>query len=475
VRIDLKRVIVGRPLPADDHEAQRLTKAAGLAVFGPDAVSNTAFGAETLLRVLVPVAAMAALSYVVPLTVAILVMLAFLGLSYAQMINAYPRGGGTYAVCGRQMGSLAAEVAGSALLVDYTLTVTVSVAVATRTTTSAVTGLRGRETLICVGLIWILAVINLRGIRESKRVAMVPAYTYVAVVAGLVVWGLLRSASGGLGRLPVDQAQLRAATDGGRLVTGVTAVYVLRAFAAGTVALSGVEAISNGVPTFEQPRRRNARITLAWTLGLLGSTLLGVAILTARLRPTLSTTETVLSTLGAAVFGRNSMLYILLQAATMLILLFAANTGFSDFPRITAVIAGDGRLPRPLADRGERQVFSKAILLAAGLSSGLVLGFGSDVEVLASLWAVALLLTFTMSQLGMAAHHVRERKRGWRVSIAVNALGATATTLSLGVLMVTTFGDGAWLLAIAVPTLVLTFRAFARHSRKPDDNLTTAR
>jgi amino acid transporter len=268
-----------------------------------------------------------------------------------------------------------------------------------------------------------------------------------------------------LGRLPVDDGQLRAAT-GGRLLAGITTLTLLHAFAAGTVALSGVEAISNGVPSFRPPEARNARLTMAWTVGLLGSTLLGVAVLVERLRPTFSHTEIVLSSLGAAVFGRGSLLYLLLQAATATILLFAANTGFSDFPRLASVIAGDGLLPRQLAERGRRLVFSKAIVVLAGLATALVVGFGSDVGVLAALWAVALLLTFTTAQLGMAAHQAHSRGGAWKVLLAVNLVGAAATTVALVVLMLTSFTDGAWLLAVVIPGLVVVFRAMTRHHRR---------
>ena len=458
----LKRCLVGRPLATSDLEGQRLSKRVALAVFSSDAVASTAFGTEVILRVLVPVAGMAAIGYLTPLSVLVVAVLAILVVSYRQTIYAYPSGGGSYIVSRENLGTTPSLVAGASLLVDYTLTVSVSVAAGVAAITSAVAPLRGHQVALGVGLVVLIAAANLRGVRESGRLFAVPTYGYILMMGLLIGWGLLRSLSGSLHPLPVDRAELDHLTHGGVLLTGVTLFALMKAFASGAVALSGVEAISNGVPAFRRPESRNAAITLAWTGFFLASIFLGVAALCLHLRPTLSEKETVLSTLGHHIFG-SGPLYGALQAATAAILCLSANTAFADFPRLSSVIARDGFLPRQLASRGDRLVFSNGIVALAAAAAGLLVAFGGTVEALVPLFAVGLFASFTLSQAGMVMYHLRQREPGWRWSALINAVGTGATTLVLVVVLVSKFTAGAWVPTVVIPAVVLVFKAIHRH------------
>jgi amino acid transporter len=458
----LKRVLVGGPLATSALEEQRLSKTVGLAVFSSDAVASTAFGTEVILRVLVPVAGMAAIGYLTPLSLLVVGVLVILVVSYRQTIHAYPSGGGSYIVSRENLGTTPALVAGASLLVDYTLTVSVSVAAGVAAITSAIAPLRGHQVALGVALVALIATANLRGVRESGRVFAVPTYGYIAMMGLLIGWGLFRSFTGSLHHLPVDQAELNRLTQQGALLTGVTVFALMKAFASGAVALSGVEAISNGVPAFRRPESRNAAITLAWTGFFVASIFLGVAALCLRLHPTLSEKETILSTLGHHVFG-SGPLYGALQATTAAILCLSANTAFADFPRLSSVIAQDRFLPRQLANRGDRLVFSNGIVALAVAAGGLLVAFEGKVEGLIPLFAVGLFASFTLSQAGMVMYHLREREPRWRWNAAVNAVGTAATTGVLVVVLVSKFAAGAWIPTVVIPAVVLAFKGTRRH------------
>lgn len=460
----LKRLLIGRPLATHDSVSQRLRKLVALPVFSSDAISSTAFGTEVILGVLVPVAGMAALNYVTPISLIVIALLVVLLVSYRQTIFAYPSGGGSYIVSRENLGQTPSLVAGASLLVDYTLNVAVSIAAGTAAITSAIASLRGHEVALALALLALVTLANLRGLRDSATLFSVPVYLYVAMMGLLIVVGLMRIALGGLHPLPVDHAQLAHFTRGATVLAGVTLFSFLKAFSSGAVALSGVEAISNGVPNFRPPESRNAATTLMWTGILLGGIFLGVALLAVRLKPTLSTQQTILSTMGSAVFGgRSNPLYGILQASTAAILCLSANTSFADFPRLSSVIARDGFLPHQLARRGDRLVFSNGIIALSLAGGGLLVAFGGKVDALVPLFAVGLFSAFTLSQAGMVIHHRRQREPRWRRNAAINGLGATATALVLVVVLVSKFTAGAWIPTVVIPMLVLVFRAIKHH------------
>ncbi|HXW32249.1 MAG TPA: APC family permease [Acidimicrobiales bacterium] len=464
-----KRLLIGRPLATHDAVTQRLRKLVALPVFSSDAISSTGYGTEVILSVLVPVAGMAALHVLVPISLIVVVLLVILVVSYRQTIFAYPTGGGSYIVSRENLGQTPALVAGASLLVDYTLNVAVSIAAGTAAITSAIVPLRRHTVAVCVVLLVLVTIANLRGLRESATLFSVPVYIYVGIMGLLIVVGLVRTTFGGLHPLPVDKAQLAHFTGGAAVLGGVTVFAFLKAFSSGAVALSGVEAISNGVPNFRPPESRNAATTLMWTGILLGGIFFGVALLAVRLKPTLSTEQTILSTMGAAVFGgRSDPLYGVLQAATAAILCLSANTSFADFPRLSSIIAHDGCLPHQLARRGDRLVFSNGIIALALAAGALLVGFRGNVNSLVPLFAVGLFTAFTLSQAGMVVHHRRRREPGWQRNAAINGLGTLATGLVLVVVLVSKFTSGAWIPTIVIPTLVVVFRRVHRHYASVD-------
>jgi amino acid transporter len=459
----VKRLLVGRPLASREFEHQRLPKRLALGVFSTDAIASTAFATQEILVVLVPAAGMAALGYLVPISLLVVALLVIVVASYRQTLYAYPNGGGSYIVSRENLGTNPSLVAAASLLVDYTLTVSVSVAAGVAAITSAISPLRGYEVELGVALIALIATANLRGVRESGRLFAPPTYIYVGIMTLLVVWGLFRTFTGDLQPLPVNQAQLDHFTGNETMLGGVTFFLLMRAFSSGAVALSGVEAISNGVQAFRKPESRNAAITLMWTAFILGSLFTGIAILADQLRPTLSENETILSQMGHAVFGGSGPLYIVLQASTAAILTLSANTAYADFPRLSAIIAQDGFMPRQLANRGDRLVLSNGILVLSIAAGALVIGFGASVSSLIPLFAVGLFTAFTLSQAGMVVHHWRLREPRWRVGLAINGVGALATTLVTAVILISKFTEGAWIPALVIPLLVLLFNGIRHH------------
>ena len=459
----VKRLLIGRPLSSREFEQQRLPKRLALGVFSTDAIASTAFATQEILVVLVPAAGMAALGYLVPISLLVVALLVIVVLSYRQTLYAYPNGGGSYIVSRENLGTNPSLVAAASLLVDYTLTVSVSVAAGVAAITSAIAALRGYEVELAVALIVLIALGNLRGVRESGRLFAPPTYVYVSMMTLLVVWGLFRTFTGDLQPLPVNHAQLAHFTGGETMLGGVTFFLLMRAFSSGAVALSGVEAISNGVQAFRKPESRNAAITLMWTGFILGSLFTGIAVLADQLRPTLSENETILSQMGHAVFGGGGPLYIVLQASTAAILTLSANTAYADFPRLSGIIAGDGFMPRQLANRGDRLVLSNGILVLSIAAGGLVIGFGASVSSLIPLFAVGLFTAFTLSQAGMVVHHWRLREPRWRAGLVINGVGALATTLVTAVILVSKFTEGAWIPTLVIPLLVLLFKGIHHH------------
>jgi amino acid transporter len=459
----LKRIFVGRPIPSSDEHHQRLPKVIALAVFASDAISSTAYATEEILLVLVPIAAMAALEDLVPIAIVVVILLAIVTTSYRQTLFAYPSGGGSYIVSKDNLGETPALVAGASLLVDYVLTVAVSVSAGVAAITSAFPSTQDIRVPMCLAFIALMTVANLRGVKESGRLFAGPTYLYVLALTALIGYGLYQSYFGGLDPLPVDEESLNELTENGSLITGITLFALLRAFSSGAVALSGVEAISNGVPAFRPPESRNAARTLIWMSCILGATFFGISVLAHRLQPTVSEHETLLSIMGGAVFGDGTFFYYVLQFSTFAILSLAANTAYADFPRLSSIIARDGFLPRQLKSRGDRLVFSNGILFLAGVAGLLVVIFGGETSALIPLYAVGVFTGFTLSQTGMCVHHWHERSANWQRKLTVNLVGAIATGIVLTVVVVSKFTIGAWIPAVLIPLIVVVLRSIGRH------------
>ena len=458
-----KRLLVGRPLATADESHQRLPKLIALAVFASDAISSTAYATEEILHVLVPVAGMGGLEYLIPIAIVVVFLLAIVITSYRQTIRAYPTGGGTYVVSRENLGELPSLVAGSSVLTDYVLTVAVSVSAGVAAITSAFPELRDQTVPMCLAFIVVLTTINLRGLKESGRIFAVPTYVYVFALGALIAVGLVRSFLGQLDELPVDQGALNELTDGGTLITGVTFFALMRAFSSGAVALSGIEAIANGVPAFRPPEARNATRTLMAMGTILAAFFFGISVLAHRLSPTLSERETLLSIMAKAVFGDGTFMYFLLQAATAAILILAANTAFNAFPSMCGILARDRFLPTQLANRGDRLVYSNGIIVLAIAAAGLVVAFDGRTTALIPLYAIGVFTGFTLSQAGAVRHWQRERTDGWQWKATVNAVGATATALVTLVVVVSKFTIGAWVPVVVIPLIIVFLKAIKRH------------
>ncbi|MGH8999178.1 MAG: APC family permease [Acidimicrobiia bacterium] len=462
-----KRVLVGRPLPSAEQEHQRLIKLIALAVFSSDAISSTAYATEEILHVLVPSSGMDALDYLVPISLVVIVLLTIVGLSYRQTILAYPGGGGSYVVSRENLGTKPSLVAAGSMLTDYVLTVAVSVSAGVAAITSAIPSLREHRVGLGLAFVGLLTLANLRGIKEAGRVFAIPTYLYIASLGSLLAWGLFRSFTGSLDSLPVDTEQLAEFTGNGAgesaALAGVTAFLLMRAFSSGAVALTGVEAISISVPSFRRPASKNAAATLVAMVTILGGFFFAISLLASRLRPTLSEDETILSILGSATFGRDSVMYVALQASTAAILILAANTAYSAFPTMCSIIARDGFLPRQLFNRGDRLVFSNGILVLALAASGLLVAFGGVTTALIPLYAVGVFTSFTISQSGMVRYHLRNREPGWRGRAVANGAGAGATGVVLMVVIVSKLTIGAWIPIVVIPALIAGFFTIKRH------------
>jgi len=471
----LKRFMIGRPLATDEADHQRISRTIGLAVFSSDAISSTAYATQEILLVLVPVGGMAVLAqsdytfgFLTPIAILVAVLLAVVANSYRQTIHAYPDGGGAYVVSRENLGEVPSLVAGGSLLVDYVLTVSVSVAAGTQAIYSAVPSLAPYKVPLCLGFVAILTIANLRGVKESGRLFAVPTYIYIVVLGALIGFGLYQLARGTLPQLPPnDEALAELAKDTGTLplgLGGITLFLFARAFSSGAVALSGVEAISNGIPAFRKPTSKNAAVTLVWMAGILGTSFIGLTVLAEHIRPTPTETgESVNSIIGRTVFGGTGAMYWVLQAATAGILILAANTAYADFPRLAALVGKDGYLPRQFANRGDRLVFSNGILFLAGAASALLVLFGGNVSALIPLYAVGVFTSFTLSQTGMVRHHLKLREKGWRVSVVFSVLGAIATFIVMMVVIVSKFTIGAWIPVVLVPLIVVGFKAVKSH------------
>ncbi len=462
-----KRLLVGAPLATAEEQHTRLGRPTALAVFASDAISSTAYATEEILLVLMPVAGLAALDYLVPISVVVAVLLTIVVFSYRQTIHAYPSGGGSYVVSRENLGVSPSLVAGASLLVDYVLTVAVSVSAGIAAITSAFPDLHDQRVALCLAAVAVMMLANLRGAKESGRIFAPPVYTYIISLVVLVGYGLYRVFVGGLDPMPLEVDHLNEIAnnvEGDVAIFGsVSALLVMRAFSSGAVALTGVEAISNGVPAFRKPESHNAATTLVAMALILGGSFMGLSVLANHIEPVVSEQETLLSTMARYVYGGETPLYFILQFATFAILVLAANTAFADFPRVSSIIAADGFMPRQLSNRGDRLVFSNGIIVLALVAALLIIAFAGETSALIPLYAVGVFTGFTLSQAGMVRHHAAVRDKGWRRSQVVNAVGSASTAVVLVVVVVSKFTKGAWIPAALIPLIVLGFKAIHRH------------
>jgi amino acid transporter len=452
----LKQWIVGKPIPSHLAHHERLSKATGLAVLSSDALSSVAYATEEILRTLV-LAGVGALSLATPIGGVIAALLVVVAFSYRQTIHAYPGGGGAYIVARENIGETAGLVAGSALLIDYVLTVAVSIAAGVAAITSAFPEWHVDRVWLCLGFVTLIAMGNLRGVRESGAIFAVPTYFFIVSLLGLLAAGAWRALSGDV------LAATSAATPTAAGTTALTTFLVLRAFANGCTAMTGVEAVSNGVPAFKPPEARNAAITLMIMAGLAVTLFLGITVLAHAYGVLPREEETVVSQLARAVFGGRGPAYYAVQAATMAILVLAANTAYADFPRLASIMARDRFLPRQFMNQGDRLAFSNGIIVLSVFAGGLLVVFGGDTHSLIPLYMIGVFLSFSLSQTGMVLKWTRQGARGELLHLIVNGLGALLTTLVLAVVAVTKFHEGAWLIVALIPMLVLHFKAIRRH------------
>jgi amino acid transporter len=473
IRYRVKRVLLGPPLVSDELHGQRLGKPTALAVLSSDVMSSSAYASEEMLRILVPIAGLAAFSIVTPMTAAILAVLAVVTICYRDVVRSYPKAGGSYVVSRDNFGPNIAQIAGAALLISYTITVAVSVAAGADAIISAAPALAGYAAPLSIAFVVVLAFGNLRGIREAARVFAVPTYFFIANMAILISFGLVREATGSLPTASASQGMVPLGHASGGLILGVSAFFLLRAFANGSSAMTGTEAISNGVSVFREPQARNARTTLVLMSSILGAMFLGVSVLAALTHsvPFTSGTPTVVSEIGSLVYGSSTagrVLFYSLQAATAIILILAANTSFTGFPFLVSFVAEDSFLPRKLTVRGHRLVFSNGILLLAGASVVLLLATDAKVAALIPMYAIGVFTGFTMAGAGMVMHHWRQRDQHWRKGVAVNAAAAVVCAVVVVVFALAEFTQGAWVVVVVMPLLVLALVRTNREYREED-------
>ncbi len=415
-----RRVLIGRPLATAEEIGERLSKAKALAIFSSDAISSSAYATEEILRVLV-LGGLAALTLSLPVSIGIALLLTMVAISYRQICIAYPNGGGSYSVAKANLGRMASLVAASALLIDYTLTVAVSISSASEQIASAFPELHAWKVLIGVVAIALVTLGNLRGLRESGNIFALPTYLFIGSALLMIGMGVFRIVVEG------QPAVAPAIEDVGGTLEAVGLLLVLRAFASGSVALTGTEAIATGVPAFKPPEPRNAATTLVVMAGMLGILFVGITFLASHFGVLPNEEQTVVAQVAAQIYGAGSVAFYLFTAFTALLLFLAANTAFAAFPRLGAVLAEDGFFPRQFAYRGDRLAFTTGIVLLGVLAALLVVLFGADTHALIPLYAVGVFIDFTISQSGMVRHWLSTRERGWQYRLAINASGAILT------------------------------------------------
>src|SRR5579885_213499 len=467
----LADLVFGKPLPSSEERAEKIGPASGAPIFGLDALSSAAYGPEAALTILLPLGA-AGIPYIVPISISIIILLAIVYFSYWQTIEAYPTGGGSYTVATRNLGSRVGLFAGAALMIDYVLTAAVGISAGVGALVSAAPALEPYTLTLCLTILAALTIVNLRGVRDTGLAFMAPTYVFLACLLAAIAVGLAKSiAAGGhphpVVRLPRPHAATAAA---GTWV-------VLRAFASGCTAMTGVEAVSNGVRAFRDPVVKNARATLTIIIGALSILLAGIAYLCraygiGATEPGQSGYQSVLSQILAAVAGRGWLYYISI-ASILSVLALSANTAFADFPRLCRAMARDSYLPHSFASRGRRLVYSQGVWALAALTAILLIIFGGVTDRLIPLFAVGAFSAFTLSQIGMVAHWKRKTGRRARASMIVNGFGATATAATTIIILVTKFIQGAWVTAALVPGILTMMIAVRRHYDRISNQIAT--
>ncbi len=452
----LKRWLVGLPLKTAQAAHERLSKRLALAVFSSDALSSVAYATEEILLVLI-LAGTAAVGWSIPISLSIILLLAILTMSYRQIIFEYPAGGGAYTVAKSNLGEWPGLVAAAALMIDYVLTVAVSVAAGIAAVTSAIPMLFPHRETLCLLAIVIVLLVNLRGVRESGKIFAVPTYVFISTILLMLAAGLVQFL---WGQAP---SHTPASTLGAHApIEGLTLFLILRAFASGCTALTGVEVISNGVSAFKQPESKNAALTMIGMAAILGTLFIGISLLAYHLGILAKEDETVVSQIARAIFGTGT-LYYLVQASTMMILILAANSSFAGFPRLASILARDGFMPHQMAGMGDRLVFSNGIIILGFFSCLLIVFFRGATHALIPLYAVGVFLSFSLAQAGMVRRWLNKKGPHWRKKLAVNGVGAVTTAAATVIIASTKFLHGAWIVIVLIPLLILMFRSIRAH------------
>ena len=480
---NISHYLIGRPLPTADAAHETVGKAVGLAVFASDALSSTAYATQEIL-VILAAAGTIAFGYVFPISIVIVGLLAIVVISYEQIVHTYPQGGGAYIVASDNLGKFPALLAGAALLIEYFLTVSVSVSSGVAQIVSAYPALYDYRVAIAILCVALLTIVNLRGVRESGAAFAIPSFFFIVIMFLTIGTGLFRLLMGSLGQV-VDPPEIEHF---GEAISGITAFLLLHAFSSGTAALTGVEAISNGITAFKEPRSRNAGITLIWMAFILGSLFIGISFLAREIGAVPSELETVISQIARTVFNGQGIMYLLVITGTTIILILAANTSFAGFPRLGAMLARDGFMPRQLSYRGSRLVYSYGIVALAVIACIQIIIFQASVTRLIPLYAIGVFLSFTLAQGGMAWRWWRAGKldprdgqpdhsnrlhydERWFIKMLSNGFGAFCTAVVMFVFAITKFRDGAWIVLILIPILIGIFLWIKKHYSGLANNL----
>ena len=462
--MQISDLLFGRPLATSEERAEHVGPSAGIPIFGLDALSSAAYGPEAALTLLIPLG-LAGVHLIVPIIIAILILLVIVYFSYRQTIDAYPQGGGSFTVASENLGDNAGLLAAAALMIDYVLTAAVGISAGVGALISAFPQFHQHTLLICLGILVILTLINMRGVRDTGVAFLIPTYLFLGTLLTIIVWGLFHVITTGGHPVPVAAApKLPAAT------AALTTWLMLKVFASGCTAMTGVEAVSNGVMAFREPTTKNAKKTLTIIIALLIILLAGIAFLCraygiGATDPGAHGYESVLSQLTAAVMGRGWFYYVTI-ASILLVLALSANTAFADFPRLTRAIAAKNYLPHVFLLRGRRLLYSHGIYALVGLTAALLILFGGVTDKLIPLYAIGAFLAFTLSQAGMVVHWLKQKEKGRLVHALINGIGAFTTGVTLLVVLVAKFIDGAWVTALLIPVLISLMYMVRRHYRR---------